>query len=516
MKKCRLNYCNREYEINAGTLLSEFILKNGINSEMPCGGTGLCGKCRVKFLYGATRITAADRKHLTEKELEEGVRLACRAIITEDAGFIMLSGKKEEGILFSGIEEKEVPSGEADVALDIGTTTIAAAFLQKGKDGKNDVVLKRTIMNHQRMLGADVISRIQAANSGKGEELRRFVSDDIKRLTEGFLVKRLIIAGNTTMLHILTGDSCEGLGRAPYTPKRLSYPDYSLRDLLIEELVSNTKCEIFSGISAFVGADIVSGMYSLSFDSIPEGKRYMLIDLGTNGEMALADSTRISVCSTAAGPVFEGGGISCGMPGVKGAIEHITLNKRDIIRELSVIGDDEPVGICGSGVLELVSELKRVDLIDDTGLLKDQFFDKGVPLYSRNESGGSEKDIFFTQDDIRAVQLAKAAIRSGIDTLLKSHGCGPGDIDEVYLAGGFSEHLDMEKVKYLSIVPKEFIDKGICRCVGNTSLKGCEMALSDCDYREKMNSILKKSTEVKLAETDMFGEAFLKAMNFEE
>ena len=497
---------------------------------MPCGGTGLCGKCRVKFLYGATRITAADKKHLTEKELEEGVRLACRAVVTDDAGFIMLSGRREEGILCTETKEGKILSGEADVALDIGTTTIAAAFLQKGNDGKNNVVLKRTIMNHQRMLGADVISRIQAANSGREEELRRLVSNDIKSLIDGFLVKRMIISGNTTMLHILTGDSCEGLGMAPYTPKRLSYSDYSLQDLVKEEPDGDANCELFSGISAFVGADIVSGMYSLSFDSIPEAKRYMLIDLGTNGEIALADSERISVCSTAAGPVFEGGGISCGMSGVEGAIEHITLNREgveaaesdgkkdtvNIIRELRVIGDVEPVGICGSGVMELVSELRRVGIIDDTGLLKDEFFEKGVSLYSRNESGGSEKDIFFMQDDIRAVQLAKAAIRSGIDTLLKTHGCCPEDIDTVYLAGGFSEHLDMEKVKYLSIVPKEFVDKGICRCVGNTSLKGCEMALSDSDYRKKMNSIIKRSTEVKLAETDMFGEAFLKAMNFDE
>ena len=517
MKKCKLTYLNKEYEIFEGTLLSEFMIRNGIEQERPCGGTGRCGKCKVKFIYGAPKTGNADRSFLTESEIEAGIRLSCRAVITEDARIdkVYYSDNISDNLQSGSKDPIKKPQadeikGEVSIALDIGTSTIAVAVMQEKDGGDPEQVSKTTIMNHQRRYGADVISRIQAANSGKAKELRDCVVDDIKSITAGLKIKQMMIAGNTTMLHLLTGDSCEGLGKAPYTPVRLSYPKLKANELFLykEERESETECLLAPGISAFVGADIVSGMYALSFDRIPKGKRYMLIDLGTNGEMAVADSERISVCSTAAGPVFEGEGISCGMPGVTGAIEHVTL-KEDA--EFGVIGGEKPLGICGSGVLELVSELRRTKAIDETGLFEDKYFEEGFPLYKGDES---TEGIFFTQNDIRAVQLAKAAIRSGIDTLLEAHGCRPEDIDKVYLAGGFSEHLDTSKVRFLKLLPEEFIGRDVCECVGNTSLLGCIKVLGDKDFTDRMNTIVSMAVEIKLAETDEFGDSFIEAMNF--
>lgn len=523
MKKCKVKYLNKEYEVYAGTLTSAFIERIGEQLKMPCAGMGRCGKCRVKFKYGAPKETGADRMHLSDNEIKEGYRLSCRALITEDAEIEKIS-PIDEGLsvrlVKSRINELNIKN-EVDVAIDLGTTTIAVAIMNNSDDHK-ELLFCATIMNRQWRYGADVISRIQAANTGKADELRKAVVDDLREVTEGLPIKRMMIAGNTTMQHILMGDSCEGLGKAPYTPARLSYPNMKLSDILgyTYDTRDNSQGDLFPGISAFVGADIVSGMYYLSFDNIAKGKKYMLIDLGTNGEMAIADSGRITVCSTAAGPVFEGGGITCGMPGVAGAIEHITLkydnatndsNKsRKIRTELGVIGNEKPVGICGSGVLELVSELRKEQIIDETGLFKDDYFEEGIILYKEE----TKAPIVFSQDDIRKVQLAKAAIRSGIDTLLAAHGCNAQDIDKVYLAGGFSEHLDLNKIKYLKMLPDSFLKEGVTECVGNTSLAGCIKALGDERFMDSAMNIISRAEEIKLAENELFEEDFIDAMNF--
>ncbi|WP_044956884.1 ASKHA domain-containing protein [Butyrivibrio sp. LC3010] len=585
-KKCELVYKGQSYVINEGTLLSELLIREGIVRNMPCGGMGRCGKCVVRFKSGASAVTVADRKFLSEEELNNGYRLSCRALIKHDAVleslgdyFISdsenisvkdsdyLSDRKSKtgneslygkGANVSDIEENNICGNDFySISIDIGTTTIAASLLNKG-----NTVKKTSTMNSQAVYGADVISRIQADCSGKAKQLQELVINDLRKvITEllgifisdkqayedrydkkDFVLKTIVIAGNTTMLHILMGDSCEGLGKSPYKPVRLSYPVTKLSQMP-EKIRSgllgdfgdseNINVVIIPGISAFVGADIVSGMYSLSFDKIPANKKYMLIDLGTNGEMAVADSENISVCSTAAGPVFEGGGISCGMAGVPGAIEHVTLDKTDGKRyeaDITTIKNEEPRGICGSGVLELVSELCRTKLIDETGLLIDGLFDDGIRLYSSADG----KEIVFSQKDIRAVQLAKAAIRSGIDSLLKAHGCRAGEIDKVFLAGGFSEHLDTEKIRYLNMFPEEFLRGGVIDCVGNTSLLGCEKLIEttvhpdgkdinspDKDVRDLQSSteliiknIAEKSKDLVLAETDSFSEEFIEAMNF--
>ncbi len=493
----RDNSIFKSIDIKRGALLSEVLRIEGIELNMPCGKMGRCGKCKVRFVSGESVATDADRRCLTESEIEKGYRLSCRSVLMGDCeieipnNMEMLKDKDahaESELMFGSAAEK------IQLAVDIGTTTIAA-------EACGTKTWNKTVMNHQRAFGADVISRIKAANEGKAYELRKAVLDDLKSLIPEN-VGEIILAGNTTMMHLLMGDSCEGLGKSPYKPVRLSYPSIDIDGLF------DIKVRSFPGISAFVGADIVSGMYALGFDNIPKGETYMLLDLGTNGEMAVADSEKITVCSTAAGPVFEGGGISCGMAGIQGAIEHVTIDyESGIMAKVEVIGEKQkPIGICGSGVLELVSELRRCEIIDETGLLVDEYFEKGFPVVSEL--------LYFTQNDIRELQLAKAAIRSGIDTLLESHGCSAAGISKVYLAGGFSEHLDPEKVKYLKMLPEEFLKKKILVSAGNTSLLRCKKAMGDSGYEKKAINIVEKATEIPLANTDTFGASFIEAMNF--
>ena len=395
------------------------------------------------------------------------------------------------------------------IAIDLGTTTIAAALV--GFDFKNqagEVALTSSCVNHQRKYGADVISRIdRASDPVTAEDLRRLVTQDICGLVKEFSMKAkseattICIAGNTTMLHLLRGYSVSGLGKYPYEAKSLDLEVFTGEELSPD--LSGYKVTLFPGISAFVGADIVAGIYALDMVEHPD-KKSLMVDLGTNGEIAYFDGARIYATSTAAGPVFEGGGISCGVPAINGAIKHINIG--DFFPELDIIGNDKPIGLCGTGVLETVSELLRTGLMDDTGLLCDEYFDSGYPLTR-------EKDITITQGDIRNVQLAKAAIYSGIVNVLDGR-----DADSVYISGGFGSHIDIDRIKNLKMFPEELVPKALA--AGNTSLKGCIKYLVQdlVGDGEKALLEIKRITEIseviQLAELDQFDSDYIEAMNF--
>ena len=322
----------------------ELLQKEGIFLPADCGGRGTCGKCRVRFLSGAPEPAEEERKKLSPEQLSEGIRLACRCCPSEP--FVIEFEQAEEEIEAEGLGGSSVPavSGSPEkedgrrIAVDIGTTTIAAALLS-GKDGT--VLDTRTCINHQRAYGADVISRIQASNNGNREELQRLVQKDIGDLIEALgedpETVPAVIAGNTTMQHLLLGLSCETLGVAPFTPVDISL--HREKNLLI-----------LPGISTYVGADITAGIVACGMDL--EEDVCMLIDLGTNGEMAIGSRDRILVASTAAGPAFEGGNISCGVAGIPGAISRVTIT--DGTAQCETIGGKPPVGLCGTGVLEVM------------------------------------------------------------------------------------------------------------------------------------------------------------------
>jgi len=302
-------------------------------------------------------------------------------------------------------------------------------------------------------------------------------------------VRQIVIAGNTTMLHLLRGYSCEGLGHYPYIPITLDAEIITLNELYDTEynktfidsyntlVVTGKSCRqdtavfIMPGISAFVGADIVSGMYSLGFGDDKSTSNIFMLDMGTNGEMAFKSGKHIYVASTAAGPVFEGGGISCGTGSIPGAVSHISVNrdeKGNISTQIETINGLAPTGICGTGVLELVSELVRNGIIDKTGLLCEDYFDTGY-IFASNKN----QEFAMTQNDIRQVQLAKAAIRSGIEIIIsQSAGVSIDNIDKVYIAGGFGREVRPDSIKYLNMLPQGIDLDKICS-PGNTSLSGC-------------------------------------------
>ena len=480
-----------QYKGNAGdtkqTVL-EILRGEGIFLPADCGSRGTCGKCRVRFLEGAPAPTEEEQKKLTAEQLQAGVRLACRSC--PEGAFTVEYELAEEEIAVETIasEKKAASAGKKKVAIDIGTTTIAAALVDAGSGQVLDTV---TCVNHQRAFGADVISRIQASNDGKKEELQQLVLTDLRNLItdlgEDPETIPVVIAGNTTMQHLLLGLSCETLGVAPFTPV-----DISLHEVKNQLLLP--------GISTYVGADIVAGIVATGMDQSEEV--CLLIDMGTNGEMAIGNKDKIMVASTAAGPAFEGGNISCGVAGIPGAISRVTIT--DGTAQCETIGGKEPVGLCGTGVLEVMYELLKEEIVDETGLMDDEYVDDGFPLAG---------DIVFTDRDIREVQLAKSAIRAGAETLIKEFGVTYDGISKLYLAGGFGQKIDLEKAAGIGILPPELIDR--TEAAGNTSLQGAVMAAQDDSVRDRYLRAVAVSEEVSLSESTLFNDLYVQHMFFE-
>lgn len=506
----------------------------------PCGGNGVCGKCVIKVLEGDFDITAEDKKFFTEGQLLEGYRLACRAIVREDCvieyrGVLEKSYDVQSGFIEISSDKKMVCADDIyGIAVDIGTTTIAISLVDIGYQ---KIVTTFTEINHQRRFGADVIARIQAANDGKNDELRRSIQMDlitgiVRVLKESDIyidkLQQIVIAGNTTMGHLLLGYSCSTIGVYPFNPVDISAKTLSFGEVFdscyeknfSSECLGKEGDEFFNrypqikqvpiyfvpGISAYVGADITSGIMHCKM--IEKKDVSLLIDLGTNGEMAIGNCDKLLVTSTAAGPAFEGGNISCGTGSVDGAVCDVIISDDNV--KLKTINDAPVSGICGTGVIAVTAELIEHQLVDETGRLKDDYFEDGFLLGTTNRGD----EVSFTQKDIREIQLAKSAVRAGIETLILRYGIEKKDISNVYIAGGFGYHIDLNKAVKIGLLPEEFIDR--ISAVGNSALGGAVHTLTDRGNKDLLVKICDMAEEVSLSDDKYFQEFYMEYMMFEE
>lgn len=546
-----------ELEIETGKNLLTLLQEQQIYIDAPCSGKGNCGRCRVRFPEGAPEPTEKEMRLLSTAELEEGIRLACAALPKEKSRVVLPSKKGGEiAVLADGrTKKRETPPSvkaaekcETDrrygIAIDIGTTTLAAELVSL-ESGRNLAVAAS--VNHQRAYGADVISRIQAANEGKGALLRECICADIRALMEELAkqagirreqVIKIVMAGNTTMCHLLRGLSCKGLGAAPFTPEDLSLWEGAAGELLFDN-TWKAKAVILPGISAFVGADIVAGIYNSGMDR--QEKACLLLDIGTNGEMVLGNRDGFLVTSAAAGPVFEGGNISCGVPGIPGAVTHVTLRRKagrrtegaemtekisgDLLQGVSedfescyeTIEGKPPVGICGTGIIDVVSELVREGMVDENGTLAEPWFEEGFPV--------AGEAIRFTQRDIREIQMGKSAIRAGIETLLLEHrkkeqaAVEPGIKEpkmQVCLAGGFGYYMDVEKAVRIGLFPENFM--GQVKSLGNSALEGAKQYLlaEEEEAKGRLQWIAEHAKEINLAMHPGFHDLYMEHMFFSD
>lgn len=534
--------------------LLEAMREHGIRLASACGGSGYCGKCRIRLLKGSVKSGLVGRSSktnsqegniFTEDEIRQGWLLACRVypsdncvieLATDEEDFEVIADyravdlpKQSRQPYMNRQSENEPaalkpagspqntdsyavkrPDGENSyaIAVDIGTSTVVQSLIRI-EDGMT--LATYSAVNPQRAYGADVIARLQMAGSGRMELLQKLIKGELLRGIRDMaeragidtgIISRMAIACNTTMGHILLGYSCEGLGKYPYTPVNISKVELPFIQLFDSDYL-DASVTVLPGISTFVGGDIVAGLLACNFDKAD--KPCLFIDLGTNGELALGNKERLLVSSAAAGPAFEGGNISCGMPSVAGAICNIEIaNGKTLYR---TIGDKEAAGLCGTGIVELVSELLDAGIIDETGLLTENYFLAGFPI-----KGQAGSVLYFTQRDIRHLQMAKAAIRAGIDILLKEYGIGYDDIDKVYLAGGFGYMLNLKKAVNIGLLPKEVL--GRIYPVGNSALGGAISYLRDKDAPVRIEKILKSAAELALAQQEDFNSLYPEYMYF--
>lgn len=464
----RKETCTVSGQVSLGYALRE----QGVRLSYDCGGNGICGKCLVRFLTGAPQPTEREKTFFQQDKLQQGYRLACESKIVTDCEIEILEADGEvQSIATESSREKIVAddeTGEYGVAVDLGTTTIALALV----DIEKKMVLKAvTIENSQRSYGADVMSRMQQSLAGEAERLQKLVIGDIeqgiqKLFTDCFKhsipgdevekkIKQMVIAGNTTMCHLLLGYSCESLAVAPFQPVSVKKEIRSYRGIQVT---------VFPGASAFIGGDVVAGLSALSFEKNYSPK--LLLDLGTNGEMVLWANHKYYATSASAGPALEGGNISCGCASIRGAICDVMIaGKRN---QIKTIGNAPAVGICGSGLISLISGMRRNHIIDEQGIFAEEFHGEYVVCDGRMPT---ERKVSITQEDVQNFQLAKSAICSGVEYLLSRM---PGKTQqqklEIYLAGGLGVHLPVQAAVEVGLFPRSFA--GQIKTVGNTSLQG--------------------------------------------
>lgn len=473
----------REHRIrfHKPTLLDQLLKEAGVAVPRPCGGRGLCGKCAVELSGQVSPPNARER------ELQK--RLCCQAVILGDARVSLPEeGKMQvERESWMEIKPKSPMPGRLGAAVDLGTTTIAV----KAYDLISGACIGSAAgTNPQVSEAGDVMGRIDAAMNGRLPALQTQAEEGIRSLLECALPGEgpdgLIITGNTTMLYLLCGLSPQSLGAAPFQADTL----FGLETRLFQAKAYLPPC-----MNAFVGADITCAVLASGMCQSPEIS--LLCDLGTNGEIALWKGGELYVTSTAAGPAFEGARISCGCPSLAGAIDGVEVKNGTL--QIHTIGQASPVGVCGSGLIDAVAAGLALGLIDETGAME-----HGLRLTD---------SLSLTQGDIRAVQLAKAAVAAGIETLLEAAGVSPGKVDTIYIAGGFGSHLNIDSARAIGLVPRALAGK--VKVLGNAALAGASRLLLDQESQTELRRIAQLSTHVNLGGNPQFNDRYVENMLFE-
>lgn len=496
----------RKICVKEGTKLSKALMDMGVPLSADCGQHGTCGKCQVWVL---------------EKE-EKVKRLACACPVVEDMTVLWPENGISENAFQQGspsryndktrpkwegkMGNKAVGTRYAVAAVDLGTTTVAASLLDSDS-GERIGYEKR--LNPQRVYGADVISRMEYAleSSEQGKCLCTMIRQEIYQMLQkmmnqnGFAPEKLLsvaVAGNPVMTHIFCGLPLHGLSKAPFSSMLQNGYREKLTSLDMASF-SNAVCYVPPTLGGHVGSDFYACIVAENLLEYPGTA--LLVDIGTNGEMGISQNGFLTVTSTAAGPAFEGTGIRQGMTAVEGAICQASWNPDKEKWDTVVVGGTRARGICGSGLVDVAAGLLSSGKMDQTGYLKEN----PVRIVGTGMQG-----VWLWQEDIRSLQMAKSAIRSGLDALMERKETVP---DVILMCGDFASALNLNHARKIGLLPELSCPVEIC---GNQALAGAEMLsrLSAAEQERLSQKAGKRIKHLELADSSFFEKQFIRNMDF--
>ncbi|MGM0451696.1 MAG: ASKHA domain-containing protein [Thermodesulfobacteriota bacterium] len=565
-----------------GETVRDVLFRAGVELDTPCNGDGICGKCLI-CVESPKNVRPTTHKEITDEQMADGIRLACQLVVHTDMTIRLLSEyAQDEHRILEGEQDPgffEWTAGAADdaaavrrkpesaaaglamkpavvlfenagkigcryedgsraslpafrpgtsakgLAIDLGTTTLVASLisLKSGKD-----LATTSSLNPQGRFGHDVIRRIQHGSTPEGlRELTDIVREGMYRLVEQACedskiscdeILDVVIGGNTTMVQIAAGIDPAPLGQVPFTVGVESGCCFSA-DQFGLPVHPSARVYVPPIVHAYVGADISAGL--LVRPDFFNGDGVMLfVDIGTNGEMGLSANGHWLMTATAAGPAFEGMGISAGMRARIGAIEAVTAEGDDL--QIHTIGNVEPEGICGSGIIDLTAALYLKGVIDASGRMRKPGETEGLaqPLADRLEDRDGipavrlGSGVYFTQQDVRQVQLAKSAIRAAMDILLEEAGVTGDELEQVVIAGGFGYSLRAQNLETIGLIPPGCAKK--VYFAGNTSRFGCVCMLKNTDQRRFLEDRMAGVSHVTIESRPDFMEKYVEEMEFPE
>ena len=502
---------NLTCEYKKGETLLDIALRAGVYVDVACGGNGICGKCQMKVTHpdGITEIQRAC-KYYPEGDL-----------IVETTGTSDASKRKEQ--LLTLVKRKWFPEScrrqqdQYGLAFDIGSTTVVGMLWDFWKESLVDVTAES---NPQTNYGADVISRILYASESEEnlQKIHNVIIDCMNQMIDRFILEHSIsrkdiryvtVVGNTTMSHLFLGINPVGLARAPFNPE-FKGPVEDVVTRVGLKLDSDVRFLLLPNIAGHVGSDITAGI--VASNMVEPTKNNMLIDIGTNGEIALAAKGKIYVCSTAAGPAFEGAVIKNGMRAASGAIEAVKPGANGVL--VRTINNVPPIGICGSGLIDAVATLLHMGIINGKGKMDFALAGKnGLPEereYILAQNGTF--NVTISQNDVREMQLAKGAMRAGMEVLLDTAGLTWDDLDRFYIAGAFGSYVDVESAIAIGLLPD--LPKKKIASIGNAAGAGALMALVSVDAAKNAEELVKEATHIELSNLRAFEERYYAQLMF--
>jgi uncharacterized 2Fe-2S/4Fe-4S cluster protein (DUF4445 family) len=504
-----------DFEVERFTPLQDFLYSYGV--EFPCGGHGDCQRCRVRVIEGSVSPSDDEKRILTEAELAQGWRLACRH---RAEGPLTLEVEQwNSAILADHAPLQFTPREGLGVAVDVGTTTLVVQLL----DLRTGCTLAiRTALNPQVAYGSDVMSRVRYALDGGAARLESAIRQKIgqmlkwDRSSDLPAVTQVVLVGNTVMHHLFCGIDVEPLAHVPFQPVRDGMVTLRAGDLGWP-LAPDTPARFLPCLGGFVGSDILAGILATRLDQAETLEA--LVDLGTNGEIVIGNRDRLLCASTAAGPAFEAGRISMGVRASTGAIAGVTVHRGQM--QCRVLGGGTPRGICGSGLVDAVAAGLDLGVIQPSGRLAGGA--KSFPLAA---------PVAVTQGDIRELQLAKGAIAAGLrilmrrwekglDTSVETAGTSAcatmhpesPDLPRLYLAGAFGNYVNRESARRIGLL--DFPEDRIWPS-GNTALLGAKMGLFEENLDQRLADLKNRVEHVPLAEDPLFQDTYVEEMTFPE